>query len=72
MCGCNVTTNGRCKNCNSPYFIGYDNTGSIKSSSFSSSPPNSDGAICSIITAYIDVSKSFFKLKLIIYHPTFE
>ncbi len=59
MCGCNATASGRCKNCNSTNFIGYDNTGTIKSSSFPSVSPNSDGAICSIITEYIDVCNRF-------------
>ena len=66
MCGCSATTNGQCINCNSSYFIGYDNptgiqvyyysSSSISSSSLPTTAPSTNGASCSITTEYTDVS----------------
>ncbi len=53
MCGCD--TNNLCTNCNSSYFIGYDNPQSISSGLFSSTAPDTDGTICSTNFQYIDV-----------------
>ena len=53
MCGCSATTNGQCINCNSTYFLGYDNPQSI--SPLSPIAPDTDGTNCSINNEYIDV-----------------
>ncbi len=58
MCGCSSTTNGKCKNCNSPYFHGYDNPQSILL--LLQNAPNSDGLNCTINTQYVDVNMFFF------------
>ena len=55
VCGC--CASGQCINCNSSYFIGYDNQLSISSWPILTTAPNSNGAICSTNTEYTDVSK---------------
>ena len=54
MCGCDATTNGQCKNCNSSLFSGYDNPQTV--SSLPTTAPNSDGESCSLSREYVDVS----------------
>ena len=56
MCGCSATTNGQCKNCNSSYFLGYDNLKGVSYKPLATNAPNTNGINCTSNTEYTDVS----------------
>jgi len=56
MCGCSATTNGRCINCNSSYFLGYENLKGVSNQPLATNAPNTNGINCTSNTEYTDVS----------------